>query len=106
MTNELSTPVHPGEILHEDLMKPLGLTREKLAEALSVETELIDSVIMGDSPITAEFAMRLSRYFGGSPEMWMNLQSRYELETAKDTMAAEIKRTIRPRSETRDAAPA
>ncbi len=106
MTDELMARVHPGEILCEDLMKPLGLTAEELAEALGIETDRVRDIIAGEKPVTGEVALRLARYFGNSPEMWMTLQSDYDLETAKDAMAAAIEKAVQPRRSSMDAASA
>jgi addiction module HigA family antidote len=101
MSKKPILPVHPGETLLEDLMKPLGLSQNKLAEALRVDTKRINEIVRKRRAITGDTALRLARYFGTSPEFWMNLQARYDLELAKDAKAEEIERTvlIRPRSE-------
>lgn len=90
-------PIHPGEILYEDLMKPLGLSQIKLAEELGVDPGRINQIVTGRRGITADTALRLARYFGTTPEFWMNLQARYDLEVAKDRIAAEIEKRIQPR---------
>lgn len=80
---ELLPPVHPGDILKEEFMMPLGLSANRLALALGVPANRITQIISGDRGITAETAYRLAKCFGTSVEMWMNLQSRYELEKAR-----------------------
>lgn len=97
MKEQLLPPIHPGEILSEDLMKPLGLSQHKLAEELGVDPGRISQIVAGRRGITADTALRLARYFGTTPEFWMNLQARYYLEVAKDKMAAEIEKRIQPR---------
>lgn len=97
MKEQLLPPIHPGEILYEDLMKPLGLSRNKLAEELGVDPGRINQIVAGRRGITADTALRLARYFGTTPEFWMNLQARYDLEVAKDKIAAEIEEKIQPR---------
>jgi antitoxin HigA-1 len=98
MTEKLLPPIHPGEILYEDLMKPLGLSQNKLAEELGVDPGRINQIVTGRRGITADTALRLARHFGTTPEFWMNLQSRYDLEVAKDKRAAEIEEKVRIRS--------
>lgn len=100
MNKKVLPPVHPGETLLEDLMKPLGLSQNKLATALGVDPRRINEIVTGRRSITGDTALRLARYFGTSPEFWMNLQARYDLEVAKDKKLAEIQRTVKPRSET------
>ena len=90
-------PIHPGEVLLEDFMKPLDLSANRLATELRVPATRIGEIIHGRRGITAETALRLARYFGTSPQLWMNLQSRYDLELAEDEKAAEVERDVRPR---------
>jgi antitoxin HigA-1 len=101
MSKKTMPPVHPGETLLKDLMEPLGLSRNKLAEALGVDTKRINEIVTKRRAITGDTALRLARYFGTSPEFWMNLQARYDLELAKDAKGEEIERTVlvRPRNE-------
>ena len=101
MSKKALPPVHPGETLLEDLMKPLGLSQNKLAEALGVDPRRINEIVTGRRSITGDTALRLARYFGTSPEFWMNLQARYDLEVAKDKKLAEIQRKVKPRPATR-----
>ncbi len=79
-------------------MEPLGLSQNKLAEALGVDAGRINRIVTGKSRITADTALRLAKYFGTSPQLWMNLQSRYDLEVAKDKKAAEIQKKVQVRS--------
>jgi antitoxin HigA-1 len=94
-------PVHPGTVLLQLFMEPLGLSQHKLAEALDVDPGRINRIVTGKSSITADTALRLARYFGTTPQVWMNLQSKYELEVAKAKNAAEIEQRVqvRPRDE-------
>jgi antitoxin HigA-1 len=94
MTDRLP-PIHPGEILLEEFMHPLGLSQNKLARALGVDAARINRIVTGKSRISADTALRLSRYFGTSPQLWMNLQSKYDLEVAKDKNAKEIEEEVR-----------
>jgi len=102
MTEKRLPPIHPGEILYEDLMKPLGLSQNKLAEELGVDPGRINQIVAGRRGISADTALRLARYFGTTPEFWMNLQARYDLEVAKDAKSEEIAKRVkvRPRTET------
>ncbi len=90
-------PVHPGEILSEEFLKPLGLTMNQLALALRVPANRINAIVAGDRGITADTALRLGRYFGTSAQFWINLQARFDLESTKDKLAAKIEREVQPR---------
>jgi addiction module HigA family antidote len=90
-------PVHPGEMLREEYMKPAGLSVNGLALHLRVPATRIGAIIHEERAITADTALRLARYFGTSPKFWMGLQTEYDLEVAEDKMAAEIERDVRPR---------
>jgi antitoxin HigA-1 len=90
-------PIHPGEILLEEFMKPLGLSQNELARQLSVDPRTVNQIVNGKRAITAIMALRLARYFSMTPGFWMNLQARYDLETAKDAAEAEIRKTVKPR---------
>ena len=79
-------PMHPGEVLMEDFIEGYGITQRKLAVAISVPPRRINEIVHGKRGITADTAMRLSRYFGTTSEFWMNLQMRYELDRAEDTL--------------------
>ena len=89
-------PVHPGEILKEE-MEELEMSARALAEAISVPSNRVSSIINGTRGITADTALRLSRYLGTSPEMWMNLQKTYELRSAEIEAGREIEKQIKPR---------
>lgn len=79
-------PIHPGEVLVEDFIEGFGITQHKLAVAIGVPPRRINEIVHGERGITADTAMRLSRYFGTTSEFWMNLQMRYELDRAQDTL--------------------
>ena len=89
-------PVHPGETLLEDFIKPLGLTANRLAINLRVPAARIGEIIHGRRAITADTALRLARYFGTSPQFWVNLQANYDLERAQDALGSRIADEIRP----------
>jgi len=84
MTTEKLTSVHPGEILLEDLIKQLGVSQYRLCKDISVQPRSINQIVRGERSITAETALRLSRYFGTSDRSWLNLQSRYDIDAEKD----------------------
>jgi antitoxin HigA-1 len=90
-------PIHPGEILLEEFMKPLGLSQNALARYLGVDPRTVNQIVNGKRSITANMALRLARYFRMTPGFWMNLQVRFDLETAKDAMEGEIKKNVKPR---------
>ena len=79
-------PIHPGEVLMEDFIEGFGITQHKLAVAIGVPPRRINEIVHGKRGITADTAMRLSRYFGTTPGFWMNLQMRYELDRAEDAL--------------------
>jgi addiction module HigA family antidote len=85
-------PVHPGEILREEFLKPLKLTAYAVAAELDVPRTRIERLVRKERPVTADTALRLGRYFGTGAAFWMNIQARFDLETAEDELAAEIKK--------------
>jgi antitoxin HigA-1 len=89
-------PLHPGEMLREEFMRPLGLSANALALALRVPVTRISEIINERRSITADTALRLSRYFRMSPNFWLRLQTQYDLEVAEDEMADTIRREVRP----------
>ena len=89
-------PVHPGEILREEFMIPLGLSMNKMAMALRVPVTRIADIVNERRGITADTALRFARYFKNSPGFWMNLQTRYDLEVADDEISAKVTRDVQP----------
>jgi addiction module HigA family antidote len=89
-------PVHPGEILREDYLKPLGLSANALAHALKVPASRINDIVLERRGITVDTAMRLVRYFGGDVQSWMNLQTAYEIKVAEQALAKKIKDEVQP----------
>ena len=81
--SEKLPPIHPGEILNEEFLRPMNITRSRLAEAIGVDPRRIHAIVQGQRSITAETALQLSRFFGNSAQFWMGLQSQYELETPR-----------------------
>lgn len=86
------SPVHPGRILKEELMDPLGITAYRLAKDIGVPAPRIYEIVRGQRAITADTALRLSKYFGTSDRFWMSLQAQYDLELEKDRLASELQK--------------
>ena len=80
-------PIHPGEVLQEEYLVPLGVTQHRLAVAIGVPPRRINEIVHGKRGITADTALRLARYFGTSERFWLNLQGRYEIEIERDRLA-------------------
>ncbi|MGM0575072.1 MAG: HigA family addiction module antitoxin [Myxococcota bacterium] len=93
-------PVHPGEILREEFLEPMGLTAYALAKAIKVPAPRIYSIAGEKRGITADTALRLARYFGTTAEFWMGLQAQYDLEVEADRLAGVLEREIAPRCAT------
>ena len=90
-------PIHPGEVLLEEFMKPLGLSANKLALELRVPSNRVLAIVSGKRAISAATALRLARYFETTADFWVNLQARYDLQQAEDELADAIAREVRPR---------
>lgn len=97
MMDKSLSPIHPGEVLLEDFMKPLGLTQYRLARELGVTPIRISQIVNGERSITVDTAMRLARYFGTSAAVWLRLQVRYDLEVAEKELGPRISREVRVR---------
>ena len=91
-------PIHPGEILREEFLAPLGMSSHELAMALRVPATRINEIVHEKRGITADTALRLSRYFGTTSRFWMNLQVSWELEAAEDRLGAAVERDVFPRT--------
>lgn len=96
MRKRVLAPIHPGEVLAEDFMKPLGLSQYGLAKAIGVPPRRINEIVQGKRSITADTALRLGRYFGVSPQSWMNLQTHYELEIAEMDLGDRLEKEVHP----------
>ena len=87
-------PIHPGEVLHEEFLKPMGISQYRLAKDISVSARRINEIVHGTRSISANTALRLARYFGMSPQFWLNLQVHYDIEVEADklgkTLNAEV----------------
>lgn len=92
---ELLDEIHPGEILHEDFMKPMGITARRLAADIDVSPSRISELVNGQRPITADTALRLGLFFGMDPRFWMNLQAEYDMRMAARTLQEKIAPRIR-----------
>jgi addiction module HigA family antidote len=86
MKNKKLPPIHPGEILREEFLDPMGISQYRLAKDISVPPRRINEIVHGKRSITADTALRLGRFFGMSPQFWLNLQTRYDLEVAEDLL--------------------
>ncbi len=91
---KLLEPIHPGEILLEEFMKPMGISINRLARDIAVPPGRISAIVNGKRAITADTALRLGRYFGTSPEVWMGLQADYELRVAIRAVGAEVEKRV------------
>lgn len=95
MMDDTLSPIHPGEVLLEDFMKPLGLSQYRLAHDIGVTPIRISQIVNGQRAITVDTAMRLARYFGTSAAVWLRLQVRYELEVAEKDLSERINREVK-----------
>jgi addiction module HigA family antidote len=87
-------PIHPGEVLQEEFLRPLGISQYRLAKDVSVPARRINEIVRGSRAITADTALRLARYFGTSERFWLNLQARYDLEVEKDRLGRRLEREV------------
>ena len=91
-------PVHPGEILLEDFLKPMAISQYRLAKDIGVPPRRINEIVQGKRAITADTALRLACYFNMESQFWMNLQTRYDLECATEVLRDRLEREVRPRA--------
>jgi antitoxin HigA-1 len=94
MSRRKLPPIHPGEILQEEFLGPLGISQYRVANETSVSPRRINEIVRGTRAITADTALRLSRYFGTSERFWLNLQVRYDLEFEKDRLGDRLQREV------------
>lgn len=97
MAKKLLDLIHPGEILQEEFLTPLSLSANALALALRVPATRVTEIVRGRRAISSDTALRLARYFGTTPDLWMGLQAEYDLRLAKRELAAQIERDVQPR---------
>jgi len=96
MINKLK-PVHPGEVLLEEFLKPMKLSQNRLALEIAVDPRRINEIVLGKRSVTADTALRLARYFSMSPQFWMGLQTDYDLDTTSDKIMGRLEREVRQR---------
>ena len=98
MSKRVIPPIHPGEILFEEFMKPLGISQNRLGRDLEVPPRRINEIVHWKRSISADTALRLGEYFKISPQFWLNLQSKYDLDMAREKVGDKIKKNIKPYS--------
>ena len=98
VTGKASLPVHPGEILRDDFLEPMGISVYALAKAIKAPRSRVNDIVLGRRAITADTALRLARYFGSTADFWVNLQARYELEVARENLRGRIETEVAPRT--------
>ena len=96
MTTEKLNPIHPGEVLLEEFLKPMNLSQNRLALNISVPPRRINEIVLGKRGVTADTALRLAKYFDMSPQFWMGLQVDYELDRAEDMLGDRLEREVQP----------
>jgi antitoxin HigA-1 len=94
MADQKLAPIHPGEILLEEFLRPMDISQYRLAKATSVSARRINEIVHGQRAITADTALRLSRFFGTSDRFWLNLQARYDLEMEKDRLGKRLEEEV------------
>lgn len=95
MTKKKLSPIHPGEILGEEFLKPMGISQYRLAKDISVPPRRINEIVHGKRSITADTALRLGKFFGISAQFWLNLQTRYDLEVTEDLLSDRLGKEVR-----------
>lgn len=96
MSEQKLKPVHPGEVLLEEFLKPMGLSQNRLALDMGVPPRRINEIVLGKRSISADTALRLGRFFGMSPQFWLGLQMDYDLDVTADALAARLEREVKP----------
>ena len=92
------TPIHPGEILLEEFLKPMNISQYRLSKDINVNPRRINQIVHGERTITADTALRLGRYFGNSPQFWLGLQLDYDLDCEQDRLGKKLEKEVRPRA--------
>ena len=98
MTTRKLAPVHPGEVLQQEFLIPLGLSQNRLALSIGVSPRRINEIVLGKRRVTAETALRLARFFDTTPQFWLGLQADYDLDVATDELGQRLDREVRVRS--------
>jgi addiction module HigA family antidote len=96
LTLEKLFPVHPGEVLLEEFLKPMNLSQNRLAIDIGVDARRINEIVLGKRSVTADTALRLARYFGMSAQFWIGLQAQYDLDVAEGALGDRLEREVRP----------
>jgi addiction module HigA family antidote len=96
MVEEKLNPIHPGEVLLEEFLKPMGLSQNQVAIGMGVPARRINEIVLAKRRVTADTALRLARYFGMSAQFWLGLQMDYDLDVAADKLGARLEREVRP----------
>ena len=96
MSEKLLDPIHPGEVLLEEFIKPMGLSQNRLGLDIGVHPRRINEIVLRKRRITADTALRLARYFGNSPQFWLGLQTDYDLDIAIDKLGDRLEREVKP----------
>ncbi len=94
MAGKRYPPIHPGEVLLEEFLRPLGVTQYRLAKDVSVPPRRVNEIVLGRRAITADSALRFARYFGTTEQFWLNLQARYDLEMQRDRLGDRLKKEV------------
>jgi len=100
MSEKKLKPVHPGEVLFEEFLKPMNMSQNRLAISIGVDARRINEIVLGKRRVTADTSLRLSRFFGNSAQFWMGLQSDYDLDVAEDELGDRLEREVRSYSVT------
>jgi antitoxin HigA-1 len=100
MAEKRLAPIHPGEVLEEEFLKPLQLSQHRLALDLGVDPRRINEIVLRKRAVTANTALRLARYFDTSPEFWLGLQAQYDLDVEEDAMGERLQKEVRTYAET------
>jgi addiction module HigA family antidote len=98
MSRKKLAPVHPGEVLFEEFLKPLGISQNRLALSIGVHPRRINEIVLHKRRVTAETALRLARYFGTTPQFWLGLQADYDLDVAADELGERLEREVQVRA--------
>ena len=98
MTTTTLAPVHPGEVLLEEFLEPMGISQYRLAKDISVSPRRINEIVHGDRAVTADTALRLARYFGTTDRFWLNLQTGYDLDVQRDRLGSRLEAEVLPRA--------
>ncbi len=98
MKKDKLAPVHPGEVLLEEFLKPMSLSQNRLALSIGVHPRRINEIVLGKRRVSAETALRLGRYFGMSPQFWLGLQAEYDLDVASDELGERLQQEVKVRA--------